>query len=388
MAKLDETLGPANTRRSELSDLASPATIPPPHPEVPLRPMPAPTASLTDLFKKFNHLRVLIVGDVMLDAYVWGRASRLSPEAPVPVVHVERQEQRLGGAANVALNVRALGATPLLCAVVGDDAGGAQLRELLTERGLSVEGLVASAARPTTVKQRILAHGQQLVRIDSEVETDLNAAEAADLLAAFERLLPRADVVIFEDYDKGVLSERVIGECLARARAQGIPTVVDPKKKNFLTYRGCTLFKPNLKELREGLKLDFGPPDQDTPGFEAAVARLREVLQPDTVLVTLSEHGVFAQQGEAKTYLPAHLRQISDVSGAGDTVISIAACCVALGQSAAFTAALANLAGGLVCEQVGVVPIEKTRLLAEAQAAGLFFVSCFLFLASCFQGVG
>ena len=307
----------------------------------------------------------------MVDAYVWGRATRLSPEAPVPVVHVARTENRLGGAANVALNVQALGATPLLCAVVGTDAGGDQLLELLHVHGLPADGLIRSAARPTTVKQRILAHGQQLLRIDSEVETDLNAEESALLLAAYDDLLARADVVIFEDYDKGVLSAAVIAECLARARQRGIPTVVDPKRKNFLAYSGCTLFKPNLKELREGLKLEFGEPNADRAGFEAAVARLREELAPDTVLVTLSEHGVFAQQDGQKTYLPAHLRTISDVSGAGDTVISIAALCVALGQPAAFTAALANLGGGLVCEQVGVVPVEKQRLLEEGQEAGL-----------------
>jgi rfaE bifunctional protein kinase chain/domain len=271
----------------------------------------------------------------------------------------------------VALNVQALGATPLLCSVVGDDQGGDQLLSLLHTHHLPADGLVRSAHRPTTFKQRILAHGQQLVRIDSEVETNLNAEEAAQLLSAFDDLLPRADVVIFEDYDKGVLNEAIISQCIARARERGVPTVVDPKKKNFLAYQHCTLFKPNLKELREGLKLEFGTPDVDRAGFEAAVARLREVLIPEIVLVTLSEHGVFAQQKNEKTYLPAHLRTISDVSGAGDTVISIAACCVALGQPAAFTAALANLGGGLVCEQVGVVPIEKRRLLAEAEAAKL-----------------
>lgn len=327
--------------------------------------MLAPTP-LATLFQQFDKLHVLIVGDVMVDAYVWGRASRLSPEAPVPVVNVERTEQRLGGAANVALNVQALGATPLLCSVVGNDPGGDQLLGLLRTHHLPADGIVRSAHRPTTFKQRILAHGQQLVRIDSEVETNLNAEEAAQLLSAYDDLLPRADVVIFEDYDKGVLSEDIISQCIARARERGVPTVVDPKKKNFLAYRHCTLFKPNLKELREGLKLEFGTPDVDRAGFEAAVARLREVLTPKIVLVTLSEHGVFAQQGEEKTYLPAHLRTISDVSGAGDTVISIAACCVALGQPPAFMAALANLGGGLVCEQVGVVPIEKTRLLEEA----------------------
>jgi rfaE bifunctional protein kinase chain/domain len=327
--------------------------------------------SLQTLFDNFNNLRVLIIGDVMVDAYVWGRATRLSPEAPVPVVHVARTENRLGGAANVALNVQALGATPLLCAVIGTDAGGDQLLQLLYERHLSADGIIRSANRPTTVKQRILAHGQQLLRIDSEVETDVNAEEGAELLAAYDDLLTRADVVIFEDYDKGVLNEAIIEQCIARARQRGIPTVVDPKKKNFLAYRHCTLFKPNLKELREGLKLEFGEPNTDRVGFEAAVVRLRELLEPETVLVTLSEHGVFAQQDGQKTYLPAHLRTISDVSGAGDTVISIAALCVALGQSAAFTAALANLGGGLVCEQVGVVPVEKQLLLEEAQEAQL-----------------
>ena len=307
----------------------------------------------------------------MVDAYVWGRATRLSPEAPVPVVHVARTENRLGGAANVALNVQALGATPLLCAVIGTDAGGDQLLQLLHESSLPADGIIRSEYRPTTVKQRILAQGQQLLRIDSEIETDLNTEEAVQLLAAYDDLLVHADVVVFEDYDKGVLNEAIITTCIARARQRNIPTVVDPKKKNFLAYRHCTLFKPNLKELREGLKLEFGEPTTDRLGFEAAVAQLREELNPEIVLVTLSEHGVFAQQDEYKTYLPAHLRTISDVSGAGDTVISIAALCVALGQPAAFTAALANLGGGLVCEQVGVVPVEKQRLLEEAQEAGL-----------------
>ncbi|QNH61292.1 bifunctional heptose 7-phosphate kinase/heptose 1-phosphate adenyltransferase [Hymenobacter sediminicola] len=333
--------------------------------------MPAaaiPPTSLPELFAAFNHLTVLIVGDVMMDAYVWGKAARLSPEAPVPVVNVSRTEQRLGGAANVALNVQALGATPLLCAVIGEDQGGDQLLELLQSNQLSAEGIVRSGHRPTTVKQRILAHGQQLLRIDSEVETDLNAAENTDLTARFEQLLSRADVVIFEDYDKGVLHEASIRHFIQLARQRGIPTVVDPKKKNFLAYRNCTLFKPNLKELREGLKLEFGDTDADRPHFEAAVARLREVLTPEIVLVTLSERGVFVENGElTRTYIPAHLRSISDVSGAGDTVISIAALCVALGLPAPVTAALANLGGGLVCEQVGVVPIEKSLLLAEAQ---------------------
>ncbi|TGE25409.1 D-glycero-beta-D-manno-heptose-7-phosphate kinase [Hymenobacter aquaticus] len=332
----------------------------------------APLTSLPAVFAAFNRLTVLIVGDVMMDAYVWGKAGRLSPEAPVPVVNVSRTEQRLGGAANVALNVQALGATPLLCAVIGEDTGGTQLLELLRDKELSAQGIVRSAHRPTTVKQRILAAGQHLLRIDSEVETDLNPEEAALLQARYEVLLDRADVVIFEDYDKGVLSAGSIAHFIGLARQKGIPTVVDPKKKNFLAYQHCTLFKPNLKELREGLKLEFGDTDADRPQFEAAVERLREVLMPEIVLVTLSERGVFSESRQSgRSYIPAHLRMISDVSGAGDTVISIAALCVALGLEPPVMAALANLGGGLVCEQVGVVPIEKQRLLAEAMAANV-----------------
>ncbi|RYU82123.1 bifunctional heptose 7-phosphate kinase/heptose 1-phosphate adenyltransferase [Hymenobacter persicinus] len=332
-------------------------------------------ASLPELFAAFNRLTVLIVGDVMMDAYVWGKVGRISPEAPVPVVNVGRTEQRLGGAANVALNVQALGATPLLCAVVGEDTGGDQLIGLLLDKDLSAEGIVRSAHRPTTVKQRILAAGQQLIRIDSEVEHDLNPAESAALQQRYEALLARADVVIFEDYDKGVLNAGSIAHFIDLARQRGIPTVVDPKKKNFLAYQYCTLFKPNLKELREGLKLEFGDTDADRPQFEAAVDRLRELLTPEIVLVTLSERGVFSESAATgRSYIPAHLRMISDVSGAGDTVISIAALCVALGLPAPVTAALANLGGGLVCEQVGVVPIEKQRLLEEAQQTGLQLV--------------
>ncbi|GAA4017476.1 D-glycero-beta-D-manno-heptose-7-phosphate kinase [Hymenobacter fastidiosus] len=338
--------------------------------------MPADSipASLPDLFTAFNRLTVLIVGDVMMDAYVWGKVGRISPEAPVPVVNVSRTEQRLGGAANVALNVQALGATPLLCAVVGTDPGGDHLIGLLQDRQLSADGIVRSPYRPTTVKQRILAAGQHLLRIDSEVETDLNNEEARLLEQRYETLLQQADVVIFEDYDKGVLNAGSIAHFIRLARQRGIPTVVDPKKKNFLAYQHCTLFKPNLKELREGLKLEFGDTDADRPQFEAAVDRLRELLTPEIVLVTLSERGVFSESAATgRSYIPAHLRMISDVSGAGDTVISIAALCVALRLPAPVTAALANLGGGLVCEQVGVVPIEKQRLLEEAQEANLLY---------------
>ena len=328
------------------------------------------SADLTSLFTSFDTLTVLVVGDVMLDAYLWGQATRLSPEAPVPIVNVVRRERRLGGAANVALNVRALGAEALLCSVIGDDQDGADLLRLLGEAGLAADGIVKSAERPTTVKERILASDQQLLRIDCEVETPLTDAETHRLEARFAALLPRADVVIFEDYDKGVLTAANIPRLLALARTTGVPTAVDPKQKNFLAYVGCTLFKPNLKELKEGVKYAFA--GFQRPAFEAAVTELQRQLHPDVVLVTLSEHGVFVQAADSEpTYLPAHPRAIVDVSGAGDTVISIAALGLAAKLSAATIAALANLGGGLVCERIGVVPIDKALLLEEARETGI-----------------
>ena len=326
--------------------------------------------SIEELFAAFDKLTVLIVGDVMIDSYLWGKSTRISPEAPVPIVNVVKREKRLGGAANVALNVQALGATPLLCSVIGDDQDGMDYMRLMEEKGLSTEGIVQSPERVTTIKHRIIAGAQQLLRVDSEIEHNLVAHEERHLEERFIQLLEKADVIIFEDYDKGVFSKENIQRFIELANEQSIPSVVDPKKKNFLSYIGCTLFKPNLKELREGLKVDFA--DENLQAFESAVATLQQSLQTEQVLVTLSERGVFIADGEEKTYIEAHRRSISDVSGAGDTVISIAALCMALGTSPQFLAGLSNLGGGLVCEQVGVVPVNKQRLYEEAKQIQLF----------------
>ena len=326
--------------------------------------------NLEDIFSAFDRLTVLIVGDVMIDSYLWGKSTRISPEAPVPIVNVLKREKRLGGAANVALNVQAMGATPLLCSVIGDDPDGGDFLRLMEERNLSTEGIVQSLERVTTIKHRIIAGGQQLLRVDAEMEHNLADYEERLLEEHFLKLLDRADVVVFEDYDKGVFSERNIARFIELANERGIPNVVDPKKKNFLSYKGCTLFKPNLKELKEGLKVDF--PDENLPAFEEAVAQLQTNLATKQVLVTLSERGVFVADGEENTYIPAHRRSISDVSGAGDTVISIAALCMALKTSLPFMAGLSNLGGGLVCEQVGVVPVDRNRLFQEANVNRLY----------------
>ena len=324
--------------------------------------------SWPDVFERFKKQRVLIIGDVMLDGYIWGSVERISPEAPVPIVQVTRRENRLGGAANVALNVLALGAQPILCALTGSDDNGQQLRSLLEGKKLSTEGIVASASRPTTVKARVIASDQHVVRIDQESDQVATQEEERQLLARIEKLIGGCDVVIFEDYDKGVITPAVIAKTVEWARAKGIPTVVDPKKRNFLHYKGVTLFKPNVKELREGLKIELDP--RDLASVKDAVGQLKSKLAVDGVMLTMSEHGVFIQRDGKEARVPAHKREIADVSGAGDTVVSIAALCVALKLSAEDTAFLSNLGGGLVCQHVGVVPIDREELLQEAASTG------------------
>ncbi|MGD1842488.1 MAG: bifunctional heptose 7-phosphate kinase/heptose 1-phosphate adenyltransferase [Thermonemataceae bacterium] len=319
---------------------------------------------LNEIFEAFNHLKVLVIGDVMIDSYIWGSVNRISPEAPVPIVHVKKREQRLGGAGNVALNLQSLGATPILCSVIGEDPEGEQLLQLLAQHGLSSEGIVQSQSRITTVKHRILASSQQLLRIDAETDQLIAAEETTSLLAKIISLLPQVLAVVFEDYDKGTIGPTLIERTVEEANRLAIPSVVDPKKRNFLHYKDVTLFKPNLKEIKEGLKVDFNKDDKEA--LEQAVAQLQAALHTKSILLTLSEKGVFIQHGEEKHHIPAYLREIADVSGAGDTVVSIAALCLALAQPAAFTAALANLGGGLVCEHLGVVPINKEDLYQEA----------------------
>lgn len=319
---------------------------------------------INQIFDAFNSLRILVIGDVMLDSYVWGKVERISPEAPVPVVNVHQREYRLGGAGNVLLNVQSLGAQAIICTVIGNDGPGDLLEKSLREKGLNCEGLIRSDERITTIKERIIAGSQQVVRIDTETDKPISQLESARLVATAKELIPSCQVVIFEDYDKGVLTSDNIAEITAFANAHQVPTVVDPKKRNFLAYHNTTLFKPNLKELREGLKIDFNVDNQEE--LQATVQTLKTTLNIKGALITLSERGVFIDFDGEVRQLPAHIRQIADVSGAGDTVISIAACCVALGLSPQTIAGISNLGGGLVCECVGVVPINKEILRAEA----------------------
>ncbi len=317
------------------------------------------------LFEQFNSLRVLVVGDVMLDSYIWGRVDRISPEAPVPVVNIQHREVRLGGAGNVVLNLQSLGAMPIVCTVIGADADGQKLIQHLREKSLFTDGILMSESRITTVKERIIGGNQQIVRIDTETDKIITETEQNLLIEKAKQLIPTCHVVLFQDYDKGVLCESVIREITDCANENAIPIVVDPKKRNFLSYRNVTLFKPNLKELKEGFKIDFDVKNEAE--LALVVANLKTKLNAKGVFVTLSERGVYIDFEDKKHRLPAHLRSITDVSGAGDTVISIAACCVALNVAPNIVAELSNLGGGLVCEEAGVVPINKEKLKQEAQ---------------------
>lgn len=311
----------------------------------------------------------MIVGDVMIDAYLFGTVDRISPEAPVPVVVVKDRSNRLGGAANVALNVKALGAEAVLCSVIGNDQKGKEFEELLNEGLMPLNGLVKSENRVTTTKFRILGNKVQMLRVDEEVTDDLDETEQKILLHKISDILEQEqiDAIILQDYNKGVLTEEVIKKVIELGHAKSIPIAVDPKKKNFLSYKKADLFKPNLKELKEGLNIALT--STSIQAVKTATETLQQQLELQMVLATLSEKGVLITQHEQgsfhHTHVPAHLRNIADVSGAGDTVISVATLCMALHLEAENMAEIANLAGGIVCEEVGVVPIDKNKLHDE-----------------------
>ena len=325
------------------------------------------TKTIIELFASFNKLNVLIIGDVMIDNYLWGKVDRISPEAPVPIVSVQKKESRLGGAANVAINVQSLGANPILCAVIGGDANGRAFLDLLQQMNMSSEGLFQSNDRPTTVKTRVIGNNHQMLRVDEEKDEDINASEKKQLINRVTAIINRKkiDVIIFEDYDKGLISKSLIDQVIKLARQKNIPVAADPKKRNFNLYRHIDLFKPNLKELRDGMKIDLEKNNIDE--LKSAVKKLSVEHDIKNTLVTLSDLGVLISNDSVEKIIPAHFRNITDVSGAGDTVISVAALCLASGADAVTMASLANLAGGLVCEKVGVVPVEKKSFLEEAK---------------------
>ena len=318
-----------------------------------------------DLFEGFNHTKIGVIGDIMLDTYWWGNVDRISPEAPVPIVNLKRKEIRVGGAANVALNLRALGAPTTVFAVIGNDLEGSDLKGLLKAEGIQTKYIHSSADRVTTNKVRVMGRNQQMMRLDHEHTNDINAAEEAQLFKNFCAFVEaeKPSLIILEDYNKGVLTASLIQSVIDFCNQKGIPTAVDPKQKNFLAFKGCTLFKPNLKEVKEGLKIEI-------PQINAAeLLKVHNALHAQMTnaisFITLSEHGVFIAGNNDHKLIPTHIRNIADVSGAGDTVIAVASLVYAASKDMVLAAEMANIAGGLVCELVGTAPIDKAVLAAE-----------------------
>jgi D-glycero-beta-D-manno-heptose-7-phosphate kinase len=315
---------------------------------------------LTQIQKGFTGKRIAVVGDLMLDRYFWGKVSRISPEAPVPVVEIDEESIRLGGAANVANNIASLGGVPIMIGVVGKDAGAESLRTMITEKGFPTNGIVVDSSRPTTIKTRVIAHGQHVVRIDQEEKIDLNADTQERVLAALENQIKFLDGIILEDYNKGVLTKGLIQSVIQLAKDHKKPITVDPKSNNFFEYQGVSVFKPNRKEAEEAL----GHRVHTFKDMEAAARDLLIKLAADNILLTLGEMGmILLERNGSLAHVETKARHVADVSGAGDTVIATLTMAMVAGASVRESAALANYAGGIVCAEVGIVPIEKEILI-------------------------
>lgn len=317
------------------------------------------------LFQKFSSIKIGVIGDVMLDTYLWGDVERISPEAPVPVISLKNKEQRIGGAGNVALNLQSLGAKAFVLSVTGDDSEAKKLTNLFHEKKINTAYCIKSNNRITTNKTRVISRNQHMMRLDAEMTNDLCNEDQQQLIEQFEQFIEneKPDVVILEDYNKGVLTEAVIQIVISVCKKKNIITAVDPKRKNFLQYKHVDIFKPNLKEVKDALNVLFT--DASLTLLQNIHSELYHLLHHHISFITLSEKGVFFQQENNSAIIPSHLRNIADVSGAGDTVIAVAALVYAATKNPLLMAEIANLAGGLVCEEVGTVAINKEKLLHE-----------------------
>lgn len=315
-------------------------------------------------FQQTNNIHALVIGDVMIDRYLEGEVTRISPEAPVPVVNYKKTINRLGGAANVALNIVAMGSKVTLCSVIGQDENANKFLDILPKRGISAQGIIQSATRQTTVKTRVLAGNQQLLRVDEEDTHALSTEESNNLLASLESIIVEQspNVIILQDYNKGVLQQHIIEAIIELANQHNIPTTTDPKNKNFWAYKGVTLFKPNLREIQAQVPFEVTPTMDD---LNRAADYIHQQLDNTISMITLSEHGIFISDGKNSDIYPTTPRHIADVCGAGDTVISVAALGLAAGLTPSQLAQLSNAAGGQVCEKPGVVPVDKDLLAKE-----------------------
>lgn len=313
-----------------------------------------------ELSEQWQGRHIAVIGDLMLDRYFWGAVQRVSPEAPVPVVDIEDESFHLGGASNVASNLKSLGTTPLMLGVIGDDNSGTQLLNLVRDSEMDTSGIVVDADRPTTVKTRIIGNNQHIARLDREEKHDISSESVAKLLGVLEHYTEILGGIIFQDYNKGVITPELISQVIVYARDNHIPVFVDPKYNNFFEFKGATLFKPNRKETADALDRKISSEEE----VLEAGRELLERLESEYVLVTLSQKGMmlFEDNGEVNS-VPAKARHVSDVSGAGDTVIATIAAAVCGGASMREAATLANIAAGVVCQEPGIVSIETPQLL-------------------------
>ena len=304
--------------------------------------------------------RIAVVGDIMLDRYFWGSVQRISPEAPVPVVDIERESAHLGGASNVAANLQSLGAEPFMLGLIGEDSSGNTVLDLLRASGMTTGGIVTDTTRPTTVKTRVLGNNQHITRLDREIKTPIDNAVAERLLAALHKEGTALAGIILEDYNKGVITPFLLQSVIAFAKERSLPIFVDPKLANFFEYRTVTLFKPNKKETQDALGFSLSN-DNDV---RKAGNILLERLQCENVLITLGAQGMmlFEKSGTVSS-VSTKARHVADVSGAGDTTIATLATMVAAGAGIVEASALANSAAGAVCEEPGIVAITPERLL-------------------------
>ncbi|MBE0643156.1 MAG: D-glycero-beta-D-manno-heptose-7-phosphate kinase [Bacteroidetes bacterium] len=318
---------------------------------------------LHEIFSQIQNRFVAVIGDVMLDRYIWGSVTRISPEAPVPVVDVISESNHLGGASNVALNIRSLGAVPVLFGVVGADTNAKELRSIFEHERVITDFLIEDGTRPTTVKTRIIAGSQHVARIDYEERQQVSEDTTRRLIDRLENHLSSINIIILQDYNKGVIGPDLIHQVIELAQRNGIPVLVDPKYSNFFEYGGVTVFKPNRKETEDALKLRLS----DEESFISSARALRERLGCEHVLLTLGEKGMLLLKNDDSIIrIPTKARKVADVSGAGDTVIATLAVAMASGADMTEAAQIANFAGGLVCEEVGIVPVDRDMLYDAA----------------------
>lgn len=317
-----------------------------------------------EILDRFTGRRLLVPGDLMLDEFIWGEVRRISPEAPVPVVEVRRESWHLGGAGNVVSNLAALGAQAIPIGVIGDDAAAARLREQLAERGIESGGLIRDASRPTTLKTRIVAHSQQMVRADRESRAPVSSEIEDAVIAVFNDLIAAADAVVVSDYDKGLLTPRVLESILSAAQQARKPVCLDPKIRNFAHYRPVTIITPNQSEAERATGIEI----TDEKSLLAAAQRIREMLDCPHVLITRGEHGLsLLSENNSFIHIPTVAREVYDVTGAGDTVIATLALAIAAGAQVAEAAVIANHAAGIVVGKVGTATASRAELAAALQ---------------------